>query len=185
MLFRSSEDSRFKNPVAPPQTVSSETPSDARIYIASDAVIDVSGADAEVAMERNSLRVELRGNELRDSPMQRDGALRGQPVYVDIRNTGTRPDGTTWYGTPIADLSGNIGTVQRDVFERNSIGGNIRIGSSGGIIVAPSATLDVSGGQVRYADGYVLTSQLLGADGRIYDVSTADRDREYLGTVSG
>ncbi|HKU16664.1 MAG TPA: filamentous hemagglutinin family protein [Steroidobacteraceae bacterium] len=158
---------------------------DSRIYVASGVTLDVSGAASEVAMERNSLRVELRGSQLADSPQQRDGALRGEAVSVDVRASGTRADGSRWQGTPLADVSANIAGIGRDVRERNSRGGTITIASHGDAIVAPDSTVDISGGQVRYRDGFVAVSQVLGADGRIYSMENADRDRTYAGVASG
>src|SRR5262249_9894351 len=110
-------------------------PDDSRLLIHSGAVIDVSGANTQLAMERNSLRVELRGPQLADSPVQRGGALRGQAVFVDVRRYGTRADGTTWVGTPLGDVSGDIGTIAKDVRERNLTGGDISLISQGAVLV--------------------------------------------------
>ncbi len=161
-----------------------ETADDSRIYIAEGATIDVAGADAAAAMERNSLRVELRGSQVADSPEQRDGALRGKTVFVDVRDSGTREDGTTWQGTPLADVSGDIAGIRRDVRERSSLGGTITMASDGDVIVASGSKLDLSGGTLAYADGWVSRSQVLGADGKLYDIAAADPDREYIGIAS-
>src|SRR5690606_34467350 len=71
-----------KNPL-----VATAVDTGARITLHDGSRIDVSGADtAQVDMERNSLKVELRGAELADSPVQRnDAAIRGQTAYVDLR----------------------------------------------------------------------------------------------------
>lgn len=156
-----------------------------RVYVANGAVLDVSGADVELAMERNVVRAELRGDELADSPVQRDGSLRGREVFVDIRESGTRDDGTTWQGTPLADVSGQISLVKRDVAERNLNGGTVSIQSQGDVILAQGSTIDLSGGSIRYRDGYINTTQLLGADGKVYDIGNADPNRTYVSTMSG
>lgn len=171
------------------------TPDNSRIYMAAGSRIDVSGATANLAMERNSLRVELRGSQLADSPVQRDGALRaGNPglggelteaVYVDVRQSGTRADGTTWRGSPVGDLSADIATVARDVRERNLDGGNVQLISQGSVLLDDASTIDLSGGQINWASGYVRSSYVLGADGRAYNIAAADRDREYLGVLDG
>jgi filamentous hemagglutinin family protein len=155
-----------------------------RIYVAPGAVLDVSGADVDLPMERNVLRVELRGSQLRDSPMQRDGPLRGQAVSVDIRRSGTRADGTAWVGTPLADLAGDISAIPRSVAERNLKGGSVVLQSQGDVVIAPGSTVDVSGGTVRYADGVINTTRLLAANGSVVDIAAADRDRAYERTVS-
>jgi filamentous hemagglutinin len=150
------------------------------LVISSNAKLDVSGAKTTLAMERNVLRVELRGTQLADSPLQRDGVLRSEPVFVDVRKTGTRSDGSTWVGTPLADVSGDVSNIRRGVAERNLAGGEISLQSNGSVAVARDATLDVSGGYIEWQSGYVNTTKLLGADGRAYDISNADRDRQYV-----
>jgi filamentous hemagglutinin family protein len=157
---------------------------DSRITLAAGAVLDVSGAEVELAMERNVVQAELRGDELADSPLQRDGVLRGTRVAVDARESGTREDGTSWQGTPLADVSGQISLVQRDVAERNSTGGSVTLSARGEVQIAEGATIDMSGGAIQYRDGYIATTQLVGADGRIYDIGSADPDRRYTGVVS-
>jgi len=147
---------------------------DARIVIEKGVKIDVSGANVELDMERNLVRAELRGNELRNSPLQRDGVLRGQAVFIDSRR-----------GTPLADVSGQIGAVERDVSERNLAGGTITIRSQNETIVAPDASFDISGGSIRYRDGYLNTTKLLAADGSVVDIGDASADRLYAGIVTG
>ena len=161
----------------------SSIPDSSLLSIDAGATLDASGASLSLAMERNVVRAELRGNQLADSPLQRDGSLRGEAVYVDIRQSGTRADGTAWQGTPLADLSGDVSNVRRDVFERNLTGGSVLLQSQGTVIVRQGATIDVSGGHIDWLAGYLRTSQLLGTDGRIYDIASADRDRNYIGII--
>jgi len=168
-----------------PASIAGNAADGSRIYVAQGAVLDVAGATVELPMERNVVRAELRGEELANSPVQRDGALRGQAVFVDSRLTGTRPDGSTWVGTPLANLSGQVSLVGRSAAERNLAGGSIALESQGDVIVAQGARLDVSGGSIRYLDGYINTSQLRGADGKLYDIGNADPNRVYTGVVSG
>ena len=141
------------------------------IRVASDAVIDVSGDDsAVIAMERNILEFELRGNELADSPIQRDGPLRGATVAVDARR-----------GTPLADTSAIASTIQRSVGERLSAGGEISLFSQGAVSLAEGSVLNVSGGSVRYEDGFTAITRLAFDDGRIIDIGNADPDLRYSG----
>lgn len=142
-----------------------------RVYVGSGSRIDVGGiTDVGVAMERNFIEVQLRGNELRDSPLQRNGFLRGKTVIVDVRQ-----------GSTIGDVSGYLGQVARTVGERSTTGGSITVRSEGDVIARSDSVLDVSGGSVKYADGYGAATKLIGADGRIYDIGTASRDRLYVG----
>jgi filamentous hemagglutinin len=156
----------------------------ARILVEAGATLDVSGASAELAMESNLVRAELRGDELADSPVQRDGALRGETVFVDRRLTGTRADGSTWQGTPLGNVAGQISLTGRTVQERNLAGGNVTLESQGDVVLAPGSRIDLSGGVVTYRDGYVNTTQLQGADGRIYDIGSADPNRGYTGIAT-
>lgn len=158
-----------------PDALLSGTATDSsRIYIASGAVLDVSGADVTKSMESNVISVELYSSELADSPVQRDGVLYRETVYVDIRE-----------GTSVADVSEHIAGIERDVAERNLLGGTITLESQGDVIVAAGSTIDISGGSITYQDGYINTTKLLGADGKIYDIADADPDRTYVGIAGG
>ena len=159
-------------------------PDRSRIYMAPGARIDVSGTHIELPMESNVARVELRGSQLANSPMQRDGALRGQTVFVDARLSGTRPDGTTWRGTPLADVAGDLATVQRSLGERNLNGGSVSLVSQGDVILSGGSSIDLSGGSVRFLDGYINTTQLI-SNGRVFDIGAADPNRAYQGVANG
>jgi filamentous hemagglutinin len=170
------------NPPTPFTDPTSQNDS-SRIYLAPGSTIDVSGATVSLPVSDNSLAVQLRGSELEDFPQQRAGPLRGQTVYVDIRQHGTRSDGSTWVGTPLADLAGDLSAIQRDVFERNLTGGHIQLTSGGSVIVSPGATLNVSGGQIDWQSGYVKSSMLVGPNGGLTPIGQADPTVPYLGTV--
>ena len=142
-----------------------------RVYLEQGSRIDVAGTrSTTVSVERNFIEAELRGNELRDSPLQRDSFLRGSTVTVDIRK-----------GTPLADVSGYVGQVARTVEERSSIGGTITIRSEGDVVLRQGSILDVSGGRVTYTAGIGSETLLAGADGRVYRMSEASPDRIYTG----
>jgi len=157
-------------------------PGEGRLYVAPGARLDVSGSETDLSIERNIVDVQLLGNQLRDSPAQRgeENPIRGETVKIDIRESGVRADGSAWQGTPLADASGEISNIERDVHERNLAGGSISVSSQGQVVVAEDAVLDVSGGKINFADGDVTTSRLLGVNGQLYDISDADRDRNYL-----
>ncbi|MBN8279610.1 MAG: filamentous hemagglutinin N-terminal domain-containing protein, partial [Gammaproteobacteria bacterium] len=146
------------------------TDDDSRVRLAAGSLIDVSGSHADVDVAQNLVRVELRSNELRDSPVQRDGALRGETVFVDAR-----------VGTPVADVSGATAAVARTVQERTAAGGTVSFNSRGDVVLAEGATVDVSGGVVNYRSGVVQTTRVVGADGTVTDISRADPGRVYTG----
>jgi filamentous hemagglutinin len=167
-----------------------------RVYIGEDAYLSVAGLrDMLLTMESNTVTGELRINELRDSPLYRDSWLRGKTISVDKRVAGLFTDGPmsdvqwiagspgAWVGTPIGDFSGWIGVGKTTLGElsANAAKGLIVIKSSGSIITRQGSLLDVSGGSVRYQDGYITTTKLLGANGRIYDIGAAMPDQLYTG----
>jgi filamentous hemagglutinin family protein len=163
-----------------------------RIYIGEGALLSVAGLrDVLLTMESNSVSAELRINELRDSVLYIESWLRGATVYVDKRATGTFADGPMagviwggtagqWSGTPLADVSAWIGTGSTNLAELSTTGGKINLKSGGDVIIRAGATLDVAGGSVRYSDGYITTTRLLGANGRIYDIGAAMPDQQYF-----
>ncbi len=144
---------------------------DSRVQIDAGARVDVSGLDVTLPAARNLVQVELRGNELRDSPLQRNGVLRGKTVTVDIRK-----------GTPLADIRGALANIRRTVAERSTRGGTVTLDSEGDVVVQPGAAVDVSGGAVHYQAGFLQTSQLL-SRGRVYDIGSADPNRVYDGVL--
>ena len=88
-------------PAAPSTSRAAQTPGRAdaarrpdgsRVYVAPGAELDVSGANIVLPVSSNVIPVQLRGTELANSPLQQNGPLRSQTVYVDIRT-----------GTPLAE----------------------------------------------------------------------------------
>ena len=169
-----------------------------RIYIDSDAYLTVAGVqDVLIPMARNFIEAELYINELRDSPLYRDSWLRGLKVIVDRRHSGTFESGPMsgvdwidgkpgqWVGTPLADVSAWVGVGKTDLAELSTKGGSIILKAGGSVITRAGSMLDVSGGSVRYTDGWNNTTQLLGADGRTYDIGNATPDMIYVGLAGG
>ncbi|MBS3965071.1 MAG: filamentous hemagglutinin family protein [Methylomonas sp.] len=145
-----------------------------RIHIDNGATIDVSGYDnVPVAMSRNVGEVSVQSFELRDSPVQKDGPLRGQTVHVDLRK-----------GSTIVDSSGAVARISRGIQERLGSGGDIQLTASGDVVINSGARLDISGGSVAYAAGFINTTKLATADGRIFDITNADPDLRYQSIVS-
>jgi filamentous hemagglutinin family protein len=149
-------------------TVGNQNIGTGRVYLGAGSSIDVSGEDVQLDASRRTIEVELRGDELKDAPLQRDGVLRGEKVQVDI-----------FEGSPlIADLTPWLGLVQKDARERMTAGGAVNLLSAGDVVIAQGANVDISGGSVSYADGLVNTSKLL-SRGRIYDIGSADPNLYY------
>ncbi|MFT0137771.1 filamentous hemagglutinin family protein [Alcanivoracaceae bacterium MT1] len=170
-----------------------------RILIGEDAYLSVAGlTDVSVEMARNFVEAELRINELRDSPLQAGSWLYGRTITVDRRDSGLFRSGVMagvlwnkdengadapglWVGTPLADVSGWVGTGSTDLAELSTIGGRINIQAGGDVITRAGSILDVSGGSVRYEGGWNRSTVLLGADGRRYDIANADPGILYQG----
>lgn len=155
-----------------------------QIYLDGGAVIDVAGsANVPASVTENIVSVQLRGSELADTPLQRDGVLRGQTVQIDLRQTGTF-NGQPWVGTPLANTTGYIALVDRTVGQLTTGGGSVSLQAGTSVVFQPGSSVNVSGGWVNYAGGEVATTKLL-ADGRVLDISQATPDRIYDGTYSG
>ncbi|WP_374088456.1 filamentous haemagglutinin family protein [Methylomicrobium lacus] len=161
----------------------------ARIYLEAGSKVDVSGVkNVSLAMERNVVEVELRKNELRDSPLQRDGILAGEKVSVDLRDADMAYDPETGALTqasiPIADIKGAADRIARNIDERSTSGGTIDLKSSGDVVAKQGSVLDFSGGSVSYRDGLISTTKLV-ADGEVFDISAADPNRHYEAMLNG
>ena len=165
-----------------------------QIYLDSNSEINVAGStDVAASVSENVVAVQLRGAELADSPVLREGALRGMTLYVDAAATGvydpgqwagTPLAGKTWVGTPLANVAGYVGLIQRTVGELTTAGGSVNLASGGSVVLGTGATIDVSGGWTNYQGGIVQTSRVsYGND--LIDVSQAYPNLNYNGIVTG
>ena len=168
------------------QNLANATQSDdgSRFYMASGAVLDVSGASITLPVSDNVITADLESGELADSPLQRGGPLQGQTISFDIRSHGTSANGSTWWGTPLADVTGEILAMERNVVERNLTGGTVDIQSKGDVFLAPGSQINVSGGYVQYTGGYIDTSVLLTLWGQTVPIADANPDLPYAGVVN-
>jgi filamentous hemagglutinin family protein len=168
-----------QNPFAADSGGESLVPVDpeSQVRIDSGAVIDVSGATVTLPVSSNIITAQLRGSELENYPLQRNGALRGQTVYFDVRADGGK-------GTTIANVQGEIDAIERTVAERSTVGGSVHIESEGDAVVAPAATINVSGGGTTFTGGVVATTELIGSDGRLHDIGSADPNVVYQGLIN-
>ena len=148
-------------PVTPP------IPDGSSVVLESGSLVDVSGSSTSVSVARNILAVQLRGTELADSPLQRNGFLHGQTVYIDIRK-----------GTTLANYSGEEAQIGRTVAERTAAGGQVSVYSTGSAILNPGSTVNISGGQVNYTGSLINTTTLI-SNGAPYDISNAPADLSY------
>ncbi|UFW89523.1 filamentous hemagglutinin family protein [Bradyrhizobium barranii] len=157
------------------------------VLLSPGATVDVAGLqNVELPASYNIISFQPRA-EFADMPLQRNGALYGQTMYIDIRNTGTRSDGTTWVGTPLADASGYVAKVPRSIYQLMTVGGSVSLAtdlstSNGAASVKTDGSImNVAGGSVKFLPGMVNTTRLIGSDGRIYSMTNADPNMTYLG----
>ena len=134
-----------------------------QVFLESGSLIDASGTtDATASASRNSVAVQLRVNELADSPLVRAGLLYQQTIYVDASASGTYADGETWYGTPLANASGWISGITRSLDERMMNGAPITIsGGSSPIAGVPLAVnmVQATGSIINVSGGYLTTAE--------------------------
>jgi filamentous hemagglutinin family protein len=149
------------------------------------AAIDVSGSsDVQASVTENIVQAELTEAVLENSPLQESGALRGDTVTVDVSQTGTNADGSTWYGSPIGDLSGYANLIEHNVGELTIAGGNIQINTSGAVTTAPTSTINVSGGSIDYQGAEVETSLVETSSGQMLSIAKASPTETYEGLVN-
>ena len=159
-----------------------------QIYLDRNAMIDVAGTtNVQLELSRNLLEVELRGNELADSPLQRDGVLRsidGRTVTltVDIREYGTY-EGRDWVGTPLGDITGFVDLIERGAAELSVAGGNVNLRAGNSVVLQKSSLIDVSGGWKSYGSGFVNTTRVV-SQGRLIDIADATPDLVYDGVYN-
>jgi filamentous hemagglutinin len=161
----------------PDKALQSDYDPNAELRVAAGTSINLAGSNATVPMSSNLVQIQLNSNELADDPSQRNGALKGKTVIVDVRNG--KPaiiSASSWLST----LQG----IQENIAQRTSAGGSASFRSVGDVVVNPGATINVSGGQWNYTGGVAQTSQLLGANGKLYEVSSADPNLAYTQVIN-
>ena len=160
-----------------------------RIALDAGAMVDVSGSfGPALAMSSNTLKVNVQGFELRDSPLNRDvGALQNANVYIDARDLVLVPAGTGGYASDryytqggLLELSGHLANTGHTIGEWTAVGGSVTL-SAPQVTAEKGAIVNLAGGAVSYAAGNIITTNLLGADGRIYSIGSAASELRLLG----
>jgi filamentous hemagglutinin family protein len=154
----------------------------AQIRIDSGTTIDLAGSQAVLPMDANLLTVQLRSNELADDPTQRGGALQSTPTNTVTVTVDMRAD--NGLGSPIADLQSAIAAVGQNIAQRTETGGQATFESEGDVVLGSGATINVSGGATTYQGGAIQTSYLVGANGQLYNIGTANPLLAYKGVVN-
>ncbi|OYU88227.1 MAG: filamentous hemagglutinin [Bradyrhizobiaceae bacterium PARB1] len=164
-----------------------------RIFVEDRATLDVSGVrNVALAMESNNVKVNVQGNELRDSPQNRDAdTLKNNDVWIDIRNLTLVPAGTGGYASDryytsggLLEVGGYVGTIAHTIGEWTAIGGSVTLAAPE-VITQKGANIDLSGGSLDYAGGWIRSTNLIGRDGRRYSVDNAPADLDFVGFAGG
>ncbi|UBS33867.1 filamentous hemagglutinin family protein [Altererythrobacter sp. N1] len=159
-----------------------------RITVEDGALVDVSGVQGvALDMESNSILVNIQGNELRDSPQNRENdGLRNNDVWIDVRDLVLLPDGTggyegdRWYTAGgLLEVGGYLGNMEHGIGEWTAIGGTIALAAKE-VIAQEGAVFDISGGSLDYQAGWVRSSRIMGADGKLYDIGRAPAGMEMI-----
>ncbi|MCK9915644.1 filamentous hemagglutinin family protein [Microbacteriaceae bacterium K1510] len=164
-----------------------------RVFAESGATIDVSGTTGTLLpMSANNILVNVQGNELRDSPYNRDsGNLKSANVWIDVRDLVLVPAGTGGYTsdryyTPggLLEVAGYLNNTGHTIGEWTAVGGTITLAAPE-VIAQQGSVFNISGGSVTYQSGYILTTNFVGADGRIYNIDNASGSMLYDGIAGG
>ena len=164
-----------------------------RITTESGATLDVSGVrNVALSVASNNIKVNVQGNELRDSPQNRDSdVLKSNDVWIDVRNLTFVPAGTGGYAsdryyTPggLLEVGGYLGTTAHRIGEWAAVGGSITLAAPE-VVAQKGATFDLSGGSLDYAAGWIRSTNLVGSDGRRYSVDNAPSWLDFVSFAGG
>ncbi|MCK9913008.1 filamentous hemagglutinin family protein [Microbacteriaceae bacterium K1510] len=176
-------------------TGSTVIPLNQSIVINAGAEINVAGlTDVLVPATENMVVIDpAKKNELRDSPLYRDGFLNGATIYLDPRISGVRADGVAWIGSPLIDATAYYQLMGVSAERLMTKGGNVSFGPKGAIqdynspavIIRDGAVIDMSGGWVTYEAGRIRETRLVTASGGIVPISKASPYEVYVGIYNG
>ncbi len=170
------------------------------ILINSGAEINVAGlTNVEVPIGQVQIVIDpAKKNELRDSPLYRDGFLNGATIYLDPRRSGVRADGVAWIGSPLIDATAYYQLVGLSADRLMTKGGTVVFGptvSASSNVPQPynmpkiylmrGSIIDTSGGWVSYQAGSIRITRLIDQSGRIVDIGNADPNAVYVKIFNG
>ncbi|MFZ8436845.1 hypothetical protein ACO1M6_14030, partial [Staphylococcus aureus] len=80
--------------------------------------------------------------------LQRNGALYGKTITVNSSITGTRSDGSTWVGTPIANLTSYLNVIPQKIDQILTKAGSVSF-KGAEVDLAKGAVINLTGGYVH------------------------------------
>ena len=167
-----------------------------RSFLADGARVDVSGATGvQVSMESNNVKINVQGNELRDSPDNRDSgklnSLNNNEAWIDRRQLVHVPAGTggyeadRWYAAGgLLEVGGYLGTQGHSIGEWASSGGSVLLGGSE-VITQAGSRINLAGGTLDVASGTIQQTWLRGNDGQLYRLDDAPAAMVFAGLYRG
>jgi filamentous hemagglutinin family protein len=167
-----------------------------RSFLADGARMDVSGAvGVKVAMESNNVKINVQGNELRDSPDNRDSgklnSLNDNSAWVDRREliyvaAGTGGyDADRWYAAGgLLEVGGYLGTEGHSIGEWAAQGGSVLLGGSE-VVTHGGSRINLAGGSLDVATGHINQTWLRGNDGQLYRLDDAPAAMMFDGLYRG
>jgi filamentous hemagglutinin family protein len=166
-----------------------------RTFVADGAILDVSGqVGVNLAMSSNDVVVNVQGNELRDSPGNRDsGDLFNTNIAVDRRDLvevkggtgpGDDPDDRWYTANGLLEVSGYLDTQGHTIGEWAAQGGTIQLGGNE-VVTQTGSQINLSGGSLNVATGYVAQTWLVGSDGQLYNANSAPANMTFTGIYKG
>lgn len=143
------------------------------ILLEQGSTVDLSGiAGVTLPMSINQISILVTTAEIADNPLSK--ALLGKTVTIDAR-----------VGSPILNVSGYTGLIPQSIDQLLTAGGSFTATGVTNVVQKPGAVINVSGGYVQYTGGMVTTSRVIGADGRSYDIGSANPNIAYVGVGGG
>ncbi|ABR91211.1 Uncharacterized giant conserved protein [Janthinobacterium sp. Marseille] len=170
-----------------------------RALMRDGAQIDVSGAvGVQLGMDSNNLKINVQGNEQRDASVNRDGkGLNNSDIWVDKRDlilvkadydAVKNPNGyktDRWYTAGgLLEVAGYLATSGHTVGEWMAQGGIVNF-TGNSVVTQAGSNINLSGGTLDVQTGLIKQTFLKGADGRLYNASTAPGDLLYTGIYKG
>ncbi len=164
-----------------------------RSFLADGARVDVAGATGvKVSMESNNVKINVQGNELRDSPDNRDsGKLNNNTAWIDRRELVYVPAGTGGYGTDrwyaaggLLEVGGYLGTEGHSIGEWAAQGGSVLLGGNE-VVTQAGSRINLAGGSLDVATGTIHQTWLRGNDGQLYRLDDAPAAMGFAGLYRG
>ncbi|MBR0871346.1 filamentous hemagglutinin family protein [Bradyrhizobium tropiciagri] len=142
------------------------------VLLEQGSTIDLSGiAGVTLPMSINEISILVTSAEVADNPLSK--SLIGKTVTIDAR-----------VGSPILNVSGYTGLIPQSIDQLLTAGGSFTT-TALNVVQKPGAVINVSAGYVQYTGGVITTSRVVGADGRTYDIGSANPNIAYLAVGGG